>query len=268
MDLRAEATTLVEQLARACNKGELFGSTSVAVYDTAWVSMVSKDIDGQRHWIFQQCFQFILDHQLPDGGWEEYASEVDGVPNTMAGLLTLLWHRKDMTPRGGLYPVDLDSRILKAEMFLSGKLQRWDVAASDHVGFEILVPALLELLGGEGVHFCFPGLELLRFLNRKKLLKFDARVLYAYPPAQTTLVHSLEAFVGKLDYDKICHHKVFGSIIASPSSTAAYLIYTSVWDDDAEAYLRNVIQHGQRKGSGGLPSAFPICIFEATWVWS
>ena len=148
MDLRAEATTLVEKLARACNKGELFGPMSVAVYDTAWVSTVSKDIDGQRHWIFSQCFQFILDHQLPDGGWEEHASEVDGVLNTMAGLLTLLWHRKDLTPRGGLYPVDLDSRILKAEIFLRGKLQRWDVATSDHVGFELQVPAHLNCLVG------------------------------------------------------------------------------------------------------------------------
>jgi chaperone required for assembly of F1-ATPase len=54
---------------------------------------------------------------------------------------------------------------------------------------------------------------------------------------QTTLTHSLEAFVGTLDYDQVKNHKMpNGSMLVSPSSTAAYLMNTTEWDDKAEAY--------------------------------
>lgn len=40
----------------------------------------------------------------------------------------------------------------------------------------------------------------------------------------------------------------------------------TVWDDEAEAYLRHVIDHAAGKGNGGVSSAYPSTIFEYSWV--
>ncbi len=101
-------------------------------------------------------------------------------------------------------------------------------------------------------------------LNAKKMSHIDLSVLYGN--AKTTMLHSLEAFCGKINFDQVSHHKVFGSMMASPSSTAAYLTYRSTWDDESEAYLRHVISAGEGKENGGVPSAFPSTLFEITWV--
>ena len=87
-------------------------------------------------------------------------------------------------------------------------------------------------------------------------------------PVQTTLIHTLEAFVGTLDFDKVKHHKMpNGSMLGSPSSTAAYLMNCSTWDPEAEAYLRTVFDHQSSVGNrGGFPSAFPSTLFETSWV--
>lgn len=81
-----------------------------------------------------------------------------------------------------------------------------------------------------------------------------------------TLTHSLEAFIGKIDFDQIVQHKVSGSMFGSPSSTAAYLMNASAWDDEAEDYLRQVIRKSVGQGSGGVPGVYPTTHFEYTWV--
>ena len=87
-----------------------------------------------------------------------------------------------------------------------------------------------------------------------------------YKQKQYTVLHSLEALVGKIDFDKIAHHKVSSSMMASPSATAAYLMYSTKWDEESERYLESVILNGSGRGSGGVPSAFPTPIFELSWV--
>jgi hypothetical protein len=83
----------------------------------------------------------------------------------------------------------------------------------------------------------------------------------------STLIHSLEALVGKVDFDRMRHLKADGSMLASPSSTAAYLMNVSTWDYDAEAYLRAVLGRSAAESRGGLlPCAWPTTIFELAWV--
>ena len=210
MFLQAEAATLIERLAVSCTHRELSGSISTNIYDTAWVSMVSKKVDGHRHWLFPESFQLVLDSQLPGGGWEQYASDPDGILNTMAALLAFIQHRKGSYYRGCCpLPRDIDSRIFRGISWLEDQLQRWNVAASDHVGFEILVPALLDLFRQEEIQFHFPGSDLLAAFESKKIGKFSAEILYGQQ--QTTLLHSLEAFAGKIDFDRASHHMVNGS---------------------------------------------------------
>lgn len=43
---------------------------------------------------------------------------------------------------------------------------------------------------------------------------------------QTTITHSLEAFAGNMNFTELADQLVFGAMGSSPSSTAAYLMYT------------------------------------------
>ncbi|KAF7904155.1 hypothetical protein EAF00_001489 [Botryotinia globosa] len=82
------------------------------------------------------------------------------------------------------------------------------------------------------------------------MAKFHPEVLYR--PTKTTLLHSLEAFIGKIDFDRIVHHKIHGHFMASPSSTAAYLMNCSVWDQETEVYLRSAI-------TNSIEEALEVC---------
>ena len=266
MSLEADASILVGQLASACKDGRPIGSMSASIYDTAWVSMVSKVIDGRRQWLFPDSLQYVLEKQLPDGGWESYASDLDGILNTMAALLAILHHRKQMTLDATLHiSEDFESRISRATQCLNERLKIWDVASSELAGFELLVPTLLGLLSEHGIDMDFSGLDRLMDLNAKKLAKFDPVMLYSDVP--TSAIFSLEAFVGKVDFQKLAHHKRSGSMMGSPSATAAYLVFSGTFDEDMEAYLQEVSHHGQAPDTGAFPTAFPTTIYELTWVW-
>ncbi|TGO17822.1 hypothetical protein BTUL_0014g00160 [Botrytis tulipae] len=259
-----EAKFLVGSLANESFRAGGSGSMSTSIYDTAWVSMVSKDVDGVRHWLFPEAFQHIVDAQAKDGSWESYSSQVDGILNTMAALLAFVSHQSANNFSYSVLPPDIDARILKAQDSLRRQLQTWDVRSCVHVGFEILVPALLGMLEQYNVVCEFPGRTHLLQLNQEKLSRFQPEIFYKN--IQVTALHSLEAFIGAVDFNRIKHHLKNGSIMASPSSTAAYLMNTSTWDNESEIYLRNTIIEGAGKGNGSVPCAFPTTFFEFTWV--
>ncbi|KAL8661050.1 MAG: hypothetical protein Q9202_005981 [Teloschistes flavicans] len=158
---------------------------------------------------------------------------------------------------------DLDTRIVKAVTYLQKELQHWDVGASVGIGFELLVPAHLSMLQDEGIALDFPQRPLLMNFRAKKLAKLDPTALYG--PQKSTLLYSLEGFIGKIDFDKVQHHVISGSHMGSPSSTAAYLMHRSSWDGRAESYLRDAIVNGAGHGCGGVTGTYPTCIFELAW---
>lgn len=263
-NLDNRAAALVKQLADKLGGRNGMGSMSVAVYDTAWVAMVSRRVDCNTVWLFPQSFRYILDQQRDDGSWPSYTSTIDGILNTAASLLCLLKHRAKYSTYEAISLAEIERRIQLATLALQRLLDGWDVASTVHVGFEILVPSLLGYLQEEGIAFIFPQSEALQKINQEKLRKFRPEYLYAQ--AQLTALHSLEAFSGSVDFDRLGHHKVKGSFMASPSSTAAYLMNASDWDVECEEYLRQVVARGAGAGSGGVPSAWPSGTFETTWV--
>ena len=241
------------------------GSMSSSIYDTAWISLIKKkSSDDVMCWLFPQSFQYILNQQQEDGGWVSYASQIDGILNTAASLLATIRHWKDPLQLQSPDPDDLQVRIAKGSTALQSLLSSWDVDRTVHVGFEILVPALLDYLKDEGFEYNFSQQSTLQALNQQKLSKFQP--IYLYTPVKTTALHSLEAFIGKVDFDRLAHHKYKGSFMASPSSTAAYLMNSSRWDDECEEYLRYTLAFGAGRKDGSVPSAFPSSIFELTWV--
>lgn len=261
-EMEHRVQSLVQRLATGCQYNNL-GSATVAIYDTAWVSMVSKVEGDQEIWLFPECFQYLLESQLPNGGWKCYSSRDDGLLNTLAALLAMKMHTNAYGLMIHTNLPDIEPRILRAKTYVQESLHHWAIDESLQVGFEILVPALLSMLQKEDIHFEFPGKQKLDSLNASKLATFNPEMLYN---KSATSLHSLEAFIGRVDFDRLGCYKTLGSMMASPASTAAFLMQSSVWDIDAESYLRNVIYNGSGKGNGGVPCVFPMPIFEITWV--
>ncbi|RYP17316.1 hypothetical protein DL765_004607 [Monosporascus sp. GIB2] len=261
----AVARSLIQRAIGRFDEKYGFGSMSCAVYDTAWVSLVTKVVNGEKQWLFPESFQNILEAQSEDGGWDTVASQVDGILNTAASLLTLIRHAKDPLQIDIISQDELQKRSTSAAVSLQCQLAVWDVSAATHVGFEIIVPALLKQLELEGFTFNFDGRDELYKLNAEKLAGFNPE--YLYRKTQMTALHSLEAFIGVIDFDRVAHHKALGSMMASPSSTAAYLMNTTSWDNEAEAYLRHVVNVSPTH-DGGVPSAYPSTYFEYTWILS
>ncbi|KAK8038504.1 Copalyl diphosphate synthase [Apiospora rasikravindrae] len=254
-----ESKALLQEIAKRIKEGP-FGSFSPSIYDTSWLARVRQP-DNQSQWLFPECFAYLLETQSQEGGRTVHLTEVDRILNTMAALVTLREHQDghDTAVSG------LGERIAKAQRMLQVWLREWDVASPVHIGTEILVPALLEVLEQDGtVKFDFPGRERLMAWNQKKFRKFRPEMLYA--PQQTTLVFSLEALVGKIDFDRVSHHiDQRGSMMGSPAATAAYLMNCSVWNDKAEAYLRTVVREGSGNGGGGVPCVFPTWYSEVVF---
>ncbi|KAK2879355.1 hypothetical protein FQN49_000965 [Arthroderma sp. PD_2] len=262
LDLSTQASKLVGRLFSGQN--DQVGFMTCAVYDTAWVSMITKGSPNGPQWLFPECFNYLLQSQSDGKGWEAAEPGIDGILNTAAALLALVAHSKRRLQITTPSDDEIDRRVKSATTSLKDQLQLWDIESSDRVGFEILVPSILRLLECENLTFDFPGRPALMRLNQMKLSKLKPE--YLYSKQKSTALHSLEAFVGMIDFDKVGHHKQSGAFMASPSSTAAYLMYSSSWDDEAEAYLHDVIRCGAGQGSGGVPSAFPSTYFEMTWV--
>lgn len=262
------AKAVLASMATGLDGAHGFSAFSASIYDTAWVAMVEKPgSNGSMELVIPECFDFLLHMQQADGSWRsESGSVLDGILNTMAALLAI---QKRIASMSGRSSSDLASRCARAEAVLVRMLRSWDVASCDRVGFEVIVPALMRLLEQYGYHFAneLSGKhgESLTSLYEKKVSKFFPILSSDCP---TTLVHSLEAFAGKLDYDKVKHHRSpKGDMLGSPSSTAAYLMFATSWDEVATGYLRSVVAAmAPQLGKGGVPSAFPTHIFEITWV--
>lgn len=272
LESQERVTKLLSTLLGTYDPAYGLGSMTCSVYDTAWVACVSKTVSDRSQWLFPSSFSFVLDAQLPNGGWPAHPGdddprEVDCILSTMAALFCLTQHVINPFQLRHLHTERLLTRMEKAVGRLAELLEDWRVSDCNAVGFEVLAPSLLDLLEEDGIYFTFPDKERLLQIRNEKLAKLQPELLYRTAPS--TLLHSLEAFHGRKDFlfDRIAHQKVCGSMMASPSATASYLIRSITWDDEAEAYLRLVISNGDGKGSGGVPSAYPSTSFELTWVY-
>jgi hypothetical protein len=232
-------------------------SVTGSVYCTAWVSMVSKPVNGSLVWVFPTSFQYICDHQQSSGGWIG-VDVVDEIVNTLACLLSLKKHQKIESG-----PSELTHKIEKAILFLNAQLLEWDVTKIERIAFEILVPSILNLLEQEGIKFTFPNRDKLLQMKEAKMSKFTLDQLYKHP---SPMLYSLEAFVGIIDFDKVRNHLSNGSMFSSPSSTAAYLMNASRWDERAEKYLSDAVRNGRRNAEGMVACTYPTTNFEFTWV--
>ncbi|CBF87385.1 hypothetical protein AN9314.2 [Aspergillus nidulans FGSC A4] len=256
---------LFERFAESYHPTYGLGTMSGNIYDTAWVSMVRKPTEeGKSIWAFPATFQALLQHQLPCGSWGGTNSNLDSIASTLTALLALQKHARELSATESQN--ELTSRILKAKRWLDAALVRLDdllATSTLTVGLELRLPTLFDLLEAEGHIFDFERTRLTK-LKSKKVSKINFDTIFSGP--QSSLLHSLEAMVGKIDFRTLGHHKVLGSMLASPSATAAYLMYNSVWDDEAEEYIRHAISNGAGQGSGLVAAGYPTTVFEWAWI--
>ena len=264
--LVVKARSLIKRIVKSTDLKYGFGTLSCTIYDTAWVALVTKQINGRKCWLFPESFWYLLNAQSEDGSWsDDTGIQIDGILGTLAGLLVLKKHNAEPL-QVSIDTQGLDNRISRATSALRPRLAAWDVSTTNNVGFEVIIPAMLDLLEKEdpSLVFEFEGREALMNIYRAKMSRFKPELLY--DGKIMTLTHSLEALVGQIDFDRVAQHTVMGSMFASPSSTAAYLMNASKWDEEAEKYLQHAIQASIGQGSGGVPGVFPTTTFEYTWV--
>lgn len=270
LKMSCDAASLLKTLSGKFGQGYGLGSMSCSIYDTAWISCVSKHSGaGLRQWLFPSSFLFILDSQHADGGWHwppqgSHECADSTILSSLAALFSITQHNKHPFQLSQLQD-KANNHLKRGIDFVAKGLRRCGRTGSYSVGFEILVPALLTLLEKEGVIFHFPGSQKLFERRDAKLSRVPMGRLDRMP---STILHSLEAFYGdkRFSFDSLRSRLVYGSMMASPSATAAYLMRCNEWDDSAEAYLRLTLSNGAGQGSGGVPSAFPSTNFELIWV--
>jgi hypothetical protein len=194
-------TTILTELVSQTNTLKRHCSISVNPYDTSWVAMVAKPSTAGdlAKWLLPQSYAYLLENHASDGSWYSDVSALDALLNTMAALLALLEHQRHPEITGCYLVPDLTVRISRAVSWLESTMRNFDLeACTDNVGFEILIPSLLRLLGEYGVVFDMPHIRALMRLADGKLAKVDKLAESLYNGYQATALHPLEAFIGKI----------------------------------------------------------------------
>ena len=247
------------------------GSMTVSLYDTSWVACVTRCVNGRFQLLFPSALRFILRSQQDNGGWRcndrQPSSKEDEILCTLAAIHALCKFREHPAQMKQIIDSnELEARIRRSTAYVSRMLESWNLRDCQRVGYEMLLPGLLDCLASYNLHFDFANKSGIFALRKEKVSRLPVERLYDAAPS--TLLHSLEAFFAdpSFDYSRVRHQKISGSMMGSPSATAAYLMRSSVWDHDAEDFLRLVMEVGSGKGHGGVPNAFPSTNFEVLWV--
>ena len=170
-DVYAETAKLLASMASKLDGTWYPSSMSTNVYDTAWVSMVSKEENGSRKWLFPKAFEFILLSQHADGHWDDDEPRANAILSTMAATLACFKHQSFPHLLSHVSsPEDIDVRTSKSIAWLTHELVNWDGQKEvDSVALEILVPALLNQLEKYGVSISSPYLKDLTQLSAIRL---------------------------------------------------------------------------------------------------
>ena len=238
--------------------------TLVSNYDTAWVSMVAKPINGKQRWLFPSVFQHLIDQQQNDGGWKSARSYPDAVLDSLAALLAICRHLADPY-EVNVAVEDLRIRKSRAIYFLETEFCRINTHGltldqESKANFARILPLLQDQgvdlsLGREGIcDHLEPNLKTIRGHSYFEIGNYDN--MY-FPEAQAE-----EAVLDEVIAEQA------SQISKSPFAiTAEHLINCSNWDENAEAYLSRLVLGESHRDGGSAPAAsFPSTASEISGI--
>jgi halimadienyl-diphosphate synthase len=226
------------------------GISGVA-YDTAWLAGVP-DAADRRTSRFPTTLRWLADNQLADGSWgSSVCYEHDRLLCTLAALAPLAEFGRRAEDRAA---VDAGTRYLWQHGHLLGR------EPVELVGFELLLPALVERARAAGVAVP-PHLDTYAAQRARKLDLIPATALYS---PRATVVHSLEFLGGEADPLRLkAAQGGNGAIGNSPAATAFFLTRTPEPDPGALRYLESCLD---RTGGATAPVLHPCETFELLWA--
>ena len=243
---RAAGQKLLESLRRPLAERPGLGAVP---YDTAWLAAVPERPGSSRP-RFPGCLQWLLDHQRPDGSWGgQLRYEHDRLICTLAALPALAAFSRTNAHRAA---VEAGRRyIWQHGHRLAGE-------PVELVGFELLLPALVERVRDAGIMLP-PLLDLYATRRAEKLRLIPPHMLYS---ASSTVAHSLEFLGSTCDTTRLRQtQSANGSVGNSPAATAFFLSKTN--DPSAQRYLQQALAHN---GAGASSVAYPCETFELLWT--
>jgi halimadienyl-diphosphate synthase len=221
-------------------------------YDSSWAAYLVEENGSPS---YPDVLPTLLERQHPDGGWGSRVSHShDRLLTTLAVVLLL---------------ARFGNRRRDKERQAVGEHYIWRVARElDHdgqatVGFELLLPALLERGKRMGSNLPYAHLRRYETARAKKLNLLPSERIFQ---STTTALFSLEAFVDDIDLnDATSLLQQDGSMASSPSATAALLGQAADWRvrfPRSTGYLEDLLG----RYDGGLPAMAPCGIFARAWV--
>jgi halimadienyl-diphosphate synthase len=247
----AQLNVAVDELLRA----DLSQFTQATVYDTCWAARLTNE-DGSL--AYPHLLQALIDQQHPDGSWGSRTPYVhDRVLSTLATLLLSRFEKRRHN----------HEQWAAGERYIWQQVQKLEHDIHPTVGFEMILPALLE--EGKELGLDLPYTQLRRYEARRaeKLSVLPARRLFK---TRTTALFSLEAFSGRVDMDSVSTLLLEdGSMAGSPSATAWFLGQVPDWRaryPQSTTYLEHLLRRNTSGGASGLPAMSPCGIFARTWV--
>ncbi|CAG8534697.1 13470_t:CDS:2 [Ambispora gerdemannii] len=263
-----------------------FSDMSMSPYDTAWVAMVPvplyKETKQPKDFklAFPECFDWLLSTQDENGSWAR-----TGAGSITAGLSALCALSMFKNRAGSYFEEKLrelgftlehfNGVFEKGVFFLRNTLNEWDINDVDMTGFELTVPFLMSQLEklDPPVYFDFPDKERLLSENKRKMSLVPLEVIFklAAKGQPLTLTHTIEAFVGRIDFSRLQNpgfQAINGSYGSSAAATAAVLVEAPKWDEKAHEFLRRIILRCPEyaRVSGYVPTVSDLGLFEMCWV--
>ena len=223
---------------------------SITAYDTAWLARVPGETNATDHG-FPDALAWLRQHQHADGSWgSRLVHYHDRVICTLNALLALAEYGTAATDAAA---------IRRGEISLRHNVAQLECDAHDTVGFELIVPTLLQQARRLGLQLPYTELDRYQAIREEKLRLIPRSLIYS---RHVTTAHSLEFMGDDLDFRDIDDlQEANGSLGHSPSATA-YLLNKLRTNIAARRYL---IEVSALAGGAAMP-AHPVEIFDISWA--
>jgi halimadienyl-diphosphate synthase len=224
---------------------------SFSYYDMAWLLRLHQP-ENPENPLFPNFLNLLLEAQNADGSWGHHRAApyvCDSLVSSLSVVLALLrWHARDEL---------IPNSIQRGLFAINRLLLQVHQDSYKSVGFEMLLPSLLEEALDCGLHLVIPQ-ELDSIIEQRKR-KLALLPLDKLGQRASTLLHSLEAlYKVSLDWEQLAQvQDRNGAFLSSPASSAK--VYLENGNARALAYLLE-LNH-----SGTVPVNTPIDIFEVNW---